>query len=120
MLGVARNGMAITVGSDIWHTPERSFALTEPEAAVEAARALRDRHGLTDPDASALDPGVELLIPSAFTLAPNNLRISMARDEAEAVARRAVALLDSVDSDSLHEAGTILIAAAARLNKVRG
>lgn len=120
VLGVARNGMAITAGSDIWHTPARSFALTEPDAAVEAARALRDRHGLTAPDASALDPGVEILIPSAFTLAPNHVRMASAQDEAEAVARHAIALLGSVDVGSLQEAGTLLIAAAAHLDKVRG
>lgn len=120
VLGVAKNGRSITAGSDIWHTPARSFALTEPDAAVEAARALWDQHDLTAPDASALDPGVEVLIPSAFTLAPNHVRMSMAQDEAEADARRAIALLGSVDAGSLHEAGTMLIAAAARLDRVRG
>ena len=119
VLYVGINGISIDVrANNGLLVPARTFALTEADAAVEAARSLREEDAMVRSSCrpSALDPGVEVLIPSAFKLATNRVRMSFAQDEAEADARRAIALLGSVDARSLHEAGTLLLAAAARLD----
>ena len=119
VLYVGINGVSIDVrANNSLLVPARTFALTEADAAVEAARFLREEDAMVRSSwrPSALDPGVEVLIPSAFKLARNRVRMSFAQDEAEADARRAIALLGSVDARSLHEAGTLLLAAAARLD----
>ena len=116
-LVVDPNGMSIIVQSTLTCSPWRLYSLAEEEEAVEAARRLRRTNGMTaEPHPSALNPGIELLMPEVITMASNAERMEAVRAEAVTRASAAVALLEDFTPRNIHEASRILAQVAEDLN----
>lgn len=117
VLVLDRHGLAITVSDDHIFAPWRVYSLAEAPAAVEAAGLRRrDCRMTAEPHASALDPGVEVIMPEVLTTLPHAARMQAVHDQAEAKAAAAVKLLEDFTPRNLHEASLLLAKAADDLN----
>lgn len=112
-----RHGMSITIRHPHSCSPWRVYSLAEGEEAVEAARRLRRENGMTAmPEHSALNHGVELLMPEVITMPSNADRMEAVRAAAAAKASAAFELLNDLTPRNLHEASRVLAQAADDLN----
>lgn len=112
-----RHGMSITIRNPYGCSPWMVYSLAEEEEAVEAARRLRRDNGMTaEPHPSALNPGIELLMPEVITMTSNAERMETVHAEASARTSAAVALLEDFTPRNIHEASRILAQVAEDLN----
>lgn len=112
--GMSANHGGTTIGLDFLRdgTPlgAREFAVTEPEAAIEAALKVaskrRDTHYL---EAIREFRGIKVLIPEAFKIAPQSARAASKEAEARALANEAASLLsESFDREQLRKIQDLL------------
>ena len=116
-LVVDPRGMSIIVQGTLICSPWRLYSLAEVPEAVKAARRLRSENRMTtEPHPSALNPGIELLMPEVITMTSNAERMETVRAEASARTSAAVALLEDFTPRNIHEASRILAQVAEDLN----
>lgn len=110
-------GMNIIVRNPHICSPWRVYSLAEAPEAVQAARQLRLDHDMTaEPHPSAINPGVELLMPEVITTLPNAERMEAVHADAASKAAAALELLKDFTPSNIHEASRVLAQVADDLN----
>lgn len=110
VLEVGLNETVVTPGASdrgAWQV----FALTEPEAAIAAGKAMDA--GLHRGNRPV--PQVEVFIPSVFTMTTSAERVTRAREAAEAEVARAERILRTLTPAAMSDASRILMEAAKAL-----
>lgn len=117
LIGAGYNSLTITRGDGNHAGAYAVFALTELDAAKEAQQAFDSQHGFESKTA----PAVEILIPSAFTMATSAERVQAARDAADLAVAAAVAeLWMNRSAAAIREQGMALMNIAGDLVKQTG
>lgn len=105
------NGMSVIVSEAADFETWRVYNLNERDAALDAAARLRAENNMREPNPGAFQ-SAEVLLPETIRTPTNIQRAVSAHLHVHTTVSRALELLVNTTPRNLHQAGTLLIAAA--------